>query len=63
MERELGTEIVRHFGARLQRIYAPEQTALPERMAQCLDRLKRRESERESETATDRPQQPAEQHG
>jgi hypothetical protein len=59
MEGEFGTEIVRHFGARLQRIYAPEQTALPERMAQCLDRLKRRESE----TPTDRPQQTAEQHG
>jgi hypothetical protein len=45
MEREFGSEIVRTFGVRLQRIYQPEQANLPAQMTKCLEQLKRAEAE------------------
>jgi hypothetical protein len=40
MEHEFGVEIVRTFGARLRRIYEPDQQGLPTQMAESLERLK-----------------------
>jgi hypothetical protein len=45
MERDLGAEIVRAFGARLRRIYEQEEQGLPAQMAVALDRLRRAEQD------------------
>lgn len=48
MERDLGAEIVRTFGARLQRLYERDERGLPEQMLACLERLKRAEEQRQA---------------
>lgn len=44
MEREFGTEVVRTFGARLRRMYEPDEQTLPFPVADALERLRRAES-------------------
>lgn len=46
MERNLGSEIVRTFGARLKRIYELDETTLPPQVGEWLERLKKAEAER-----------------
>lgn len=45
MERDFGTELAKVFGARIKRLYELDDAALPDHIAQWLERLHRREQE------------------
>jgi hypothetical protein len=53
MERDYEKEMLHVFGARLKLVYGLQETALPEQIVSCLERLERREVERAAAAAAE----------